>query len=198
MNESERSWAEIELYAQLSLDPSAGRKLSDHLVQTSHLMETEEQEMRSDLSRPLRKCQGQCQSQVSSLFWALSYATVVPKRTTHCISRVKRGLPQNCLYSFLLNYGWFIVLCFRCTAKWFRLYIYMHICIYIICYISSGQFSLVAQACPTLFDLVNHSTIDIHLYIYTYIYIYIISLFHYRLLQDNEYNFLSYTVNPCC
>ena len=101
-------------------------------------------------------------SQVSSLFCAPWWATIVPQRTTHCISRVKRGLPQNCLCSFLLNHGGFIALCFRCTAKWFRLYIHIHTYIYIVCYI------------------------------------YIISLFHYRLLQVNEYNFLSYIVNPCC
>ena len=45
--------------------------------------------------------------------------------------------------------------------------------------------------------LIYSKVIQIYTYICVYIYILSQILFHYKLLQDNEYSSLCYTVGPC-
>ena len=44
----------------------------------------------------------------------------------------------------------------------------------------------------------SDAAISLYMYVYMYVCILFQILFHYRLLQDIEYSYLCYTVEPCC
>ena len=98
--------------------------------------------------------------------------------TVLCASFCYYCIKIGCSYFFLLNLKFLVIsslLTFICFFYW----------------------SIVDLQYCVSFRLTAEWFGYIYIYIYIYIFLFLI-LFHYRLLQDIEFNSSCYTVNPCC